>query len=97
MSFSLLARQRTRGFSATVGWSQDVCKGARFPVEDEEGSASSAAKCAPRFPPRGKLREMMVGNDGRPTMIENNYFTEMCSGSEAGSYVRLIDFGITQL
>ena len=23
---------------------------------------------------------------------ENNYFTEMCSGSEAGSYSRLIDF-----
>ena len=22
----------------------------------------------------------------------NNYFTEMCSGSEAGSYFRLIDF-----
>ena len=24
--------------------------------------------------------------------FENNYFTEMCSGSEAGSYSRLIDF-----
>ena len=24
--------------------------------------------------------------------FENNYFTEMCSGSEAGSYLRLIDF-----
>ena len=23
---------------------------------------------------------------------KNNYFTEVCSGSEAGSYVRLIDF-----
>ena len=23
---------------------------------------------------------------------ENKYFTEMCSGSEAGSYLRLIDF-----
>ena len=23
---------------------------------------------------------------------ENNYFTEMCSGSEAGSYLRLMDF-----
>jgi len=22
----------------------------------------------------------------------NNYFTQMCSGSEAGSYLRLIDF-----
>jgi len=26
-----------------------------------------------------------------------DYFTEMCSGSEAGSYLRLIDFSITQL
>jgi len=24
--------------------------------------------------------------------FENNYFAEMCSGSEAGSYLRLIDF-----
>ena len=24
--------------------------------------------------------------------FKNNYFTEMCSGSEAGSYLRLIDF-----
>jgi len=29
--------------------------------------------------------------------FENNYLTEMCSGSEAGSYLRLIDFCITQL
>jgi len=27
----------------------------------------------------------------------NIYFTEMCSGSEAGSYQRLIDLCITQL
>jgi hypothetical protein len=31
--------------------------------------------------------------DGRScSQFENNYFTEMCSGSEAGSYFRLIDF-----
>ena len=24
--------------------------------------------------------------------VQNNYFTEMCGGSEAGSYLRLIDF-----
>jgi len=29
--------------------------------------------------------------------FKNNWFTEMCSGSEAGSYLRLIDFCITQL
>jgi len=28
--------------------------------------------------------------------FKNNYFTEKCSGSEAGSYLRLIDFCITQ-
>jgi len=27
-----------------------------------------------------------------PPCVENNYFTELCSGSEAGSYSRLIDF-----
>ena len=27
----------------------------------------------------------------------NNHFTEMCSGSEAGSYLRIIDLCITQL
>jgi len=26
------------------------------------------------------------------SQFENNYFTEICSGSEAGSYLRLIDF-----
>ena len=31
------------------------------------------------------------------SQFENNYFTEMCSGSEEGSYLRLIDFCITQL
>ena len=30
-------------------------------------------------------------------LSENNHSTEMCSGSEAGSYLRLIDSGITQL
>ena len=31
------------------------------------------------------------------TPKENNYSTEMCSGSEAGSYLSLTDFCITQL
>jgi len=29
---------------------------------------------------------------GTDLEFKNNYFTEMCSGSEAGSYLRLIDF-----
>ena len=31
------------------------------------------------------------------SQFKKNYFTEMCSGSEAGSFLRLIDFCITQL
>ena len=27
-----------------------------------------------------------------PSQFENNYFTEMCSGSDTGSYLRFIDF-----
>jgi len=43
-----------------------------------------------------------VGDDSEaPLFYTNfevaNYFTEMCSGSEAGSYLRLIDFCITRL
>ena len=30
--------------------------------------------------------------DARISQFENAYFTETCSGSEAGSYFRLIDF-----
>jgi len=29
--------------------------------------------------------------------FKDNHFTEMCSGSEAGSYLRLIDLCISQL
>ena len=31
------------------------------------------------------------------SQFKNNYVAEMCSGSEAGSYLRRIDFCITQL
>ena len=30
--------------------------------------------------------------DRYSSQFENNYFTETCSGSEAGSYLRLVDF-----
>ena len=30
--------------------------------------------------------------DRYSSQFENNYFTEMCSGSKAGSYLRLIEF-----
>ena len=31
------------------------------------------------------------------SQFKNNHFTEMCCGTETGSYLRLIDFCITQL
>jgi len=33
----------------------------------------------------------MRGREGKVQRKEADYFTEMCSGSEAGSYLRLID------
>ena len=36
-------------------------------------------------------------NPAREKQIEEKYFQEFCSGSEAGSYLRLRDFCITQL
>jgi len=38
-----------------------------------------------------------VAKHARCSQFENNYFTEMCSSSEAGSYLRLIDVCITPL
>ena len=31
------------------------------------------------------------------SQFKNNYFSNTCSGSEAGSYSRLVDFCITEL
>ena len=40
-----------------------------------------------------KLSQWMgLSGSRNSSQFENNYFTEMCSGSEAGSYLRLIDF-----
>ena len=43
------------------------------------------------------LRIVQPTEAGRGSDCVNNYFTEMCSGSETGSYLRLIDMCITQL
>ena len=40
-----------------------------------------------------ELQSSAGGFRGRhSSQLENNYFTKMCSGFEAGSYCRLIDF-----
>ena len=66
------------------------------------GSRVSGFGCEHRVrPPQALLgplirREVERMSGDRPcrysSQFENNYFTEMCSGSEAGSYLRLIDF-----
>jgi len=42
--------------------------------------------------PAGAEADVAEGAAAAAALVENNYFTEMCSGSEAGSYLRLIDF-----
>ena len=42
----------------------------------------------------GKVR---AGSRAPASRSSADHFTEMCSGSEAGSYLRLIDLCITQL
>jgi len=42
--------------------------------------------------PRSEQEEGETTTDRCSSQFENNYFTEMCSGSEAGSYLRLIDW-----
>ena len=48
--------------------------------------------CAPQKITRKILKLRAV-----PMGYKDNYFTEMCCGSEEGSYLRLIDLCITQL
>ena len=61
-----------------------------------------------KFVENGSLQQLKVAElSWGPSMwfhisqFKNNYFTEMCSGSEEVSYLpydlRFIDFGITQL
>ena len=50
-----------------------------------------------RFPSRRRRHPTPGASSSRGTRswFENSYFTEMCSGSEAGSYLRLIDFFVS--
>jgi len=48
-------------------------------------------------PPHPPPPVLCVSSEPIGTVLNLNYFTEMCSGSEAGSYLWLIDFCITQL
>ena len=41
---------------------------------------------------KSRIAIMPPPADRYSSQFESSYFTEMCSGSEAGSYFRLIDF-----
>ena len=49
------------------------------------------------FSARNVVFEISIFDLASQVQFKTNYFTEICSGSEAGSYLRLIDFCITQL
>ena len=57
-----------------------------------ESLSFSRPKSASAAVHRSSSTPSAVGTCGVCSQFEHNYFTEMCSGSEAGSYVRLIDF-----
>ena len=76
-----------------------------FRGPDREGSSTLAERrtdrgAGPRLahagrhrPARSRARRDLV----RARVIKNNYFAEMCRGSDEGLYLRRIDFCITQL
>ena len=61
-------------------------KGSGMLKRGEEGGGVEEAE--PREQRQQRRRDLMQGN---------NYFSEMCSGSEAGSHLRIIDFCKTPL
>ena len=54
---------------------------------------------SPRLPFRAMVchRSTPLRTKDGSAQFKHNYFAEMCSGSEEGSYLRLIDLCITQL
>ena len=62
---------------AEEGWTHD--RGTRLVSKESLGSVRHTQKSA-----------RLTDRYGSP--FENNYFTEMCSGSEAGSFLRVIVF-----
>jgi len=84
----MFARQRTLGSRRTCA--RDI------------SGAANAGLCRDRvgrFGVEGSTppTKVFLNTLGSSSQFKNNYFTEMYSGSEAGSYLRLIDFCITKL
>ena len=65
-----------------------------------QGSGSRPADHNPPCPcaePEPNSRSCICSGKAHRPLCKNNYSTDICSGSEAGSYLRRIDFCITQL
>jgi len=81
---------RFQGAGFRVSTARDVCRASRelsFSRASREVSAAEHSSASPASTSRS-LAVTWWGS----SQFENNYFKEMCCGSEAGSYVRLIDF-----
>jgi len=69
----------------------DFCTDRGFEVEERAVVGGAPVRCLRHHLP-WNLRQERPADVQRGSQFENNYFTEMCSGSEAGSYLRRIDF-----
>ena len=66
------------------------------PPRGSGGAPRLYIACASRRTTR-RLLELRAVPNRYSSQVEDNFFTEMCSSSEVGSYFRLIDSCITQL
>jgi len=65
---------------------------AGLPRPSEAGTPQSDSRAFARKPrPEPSIESLVWSIFARHRTVANNYSTEMCSGSEAGSYVRLMD------
>ena len=77
-----------------------VCLFARAALSQLQPGPGGAPRlymaCAPRRTTR-RILELRAVLNWYSSRFKNNHFTEMCCGTEAGSYLRLIDSCITQI
>jgi len=68
----------------------------RCPTRSDSQESQESQESQDRQDSQGS-QDSQDSQDTHSYQFKNNYFTEMCSGSEDGSYLRLIDFCMTQL
>ena len=93
-----LSLSRSRSESSTARSIDNSLCGSVFP---DNAEADLLVRCS--FPDVDDISTATSSNaralqGARPcSQSMNNYFTEACSGSEAGSHLRIVDFCVTQL